>query len=113
MAPWIIAIIAILAILYAFKGRSRWHSVEAAPDDAIQIGDYCIIDVREFITSNNAPYAQAQNIPLSYLDRQTRQGTPCDKDILFIADSVRSAKMAAGIVKRRAKRHYNFYYKVV
>ncbi|TGB02148.1 rhodanese-like domain-containing protein [Halobacillus salinus] len=62
--------------------------------------DFCIIDIRDYISSHRSPYPNAENIPLSYLNREMKERYACRKEILLITDDFRGARLAAKIIRK-------------
>ncbi|MBA2175810.1 rhodanese-like domain-containing protein [Halobacillus locisalis] len=65
--------------------------------------NFCIIDIRDYISSHRSPYPGAENIPLSYLQRELRDRMKCRKEILLVTDDLRGAKIAAKIIRKKQK----------
>lgn len=105
--------IGLAVIVWLLHQRFPLISVKGMPEPSIDQKKYCVIDIRDFITSNRNPIAEAENIPLSYLGRSTKEQAPCNKDILFVGHDYQSVKMAAKIVKKHAKHQRGFYYTLV
>ena len=80
------------------------YAVKPIAQNTIDLSKHCVIDIRDFITSHRSPITCAENIPLSYLSRTTREKKICNKDIVFVTDDRKAAGKAARIVSRRANR---------
>ncbi|MBH0231092.1 rhodanese-like domain-containing protein [Halobacillus sp. KCTC 3957] len=63
--------------------------------------DFCIIDIRDYISAHRSPYPGAENIPLSYLSRALNERFECPKEILLVTDDKRGAKIAAKMIKKK------------
>jgi hypothetical protein len=70
--------------------------------------DFCIIDIRDYISAYRSPYPEAENVPLSYLPRFLKERSDCSKQILLVTDDKRGAKLAAKMIRK--KRHEAVYY---
>ncbi|SFJ38879.1 hypothetical protein SAMN04487936_1022 [Halobacillus dabanensis] len=70
--------------------------------------DFCIIDIRDYISAYRSPYPGAENIPLSYLPRFLKESFDCPKQVLLVTDDKRGAKLAAKMIRK--KRHKSVYY---
>ncbi|MGP4076569.1 rhodanese-like domain-containing protein [Halobacillus sp. K22] len=70
--------------------------------------DFCVIDIRDYISAYRSPYPGAENIPLSYLSRTLKERFDCPEKILLVSDDKRGAKLAAKIIRK--KRHQAIYY---
>lgn len=70
---------------------------------------YCLIDVRDFISFYRQPTNQAKNIPLSYLPREVKSDSLCDREIVVVAENKKSAKMAARIINKQFKKQVYYY----
>ncbi|RWZ54841.1 rhodanese-like domain-containing protein [Halobacillus fulvus] len=75
---------------------------------SVSLDDFCIIDIRDYISSYRSPYPGAENIPLSYLPRELKERFDCPKQILLVTDDKRGAKMAARMIRK--KKHKSIYY---
>lgn len=106
-------IVGLFVLILVLMMRISKVSVQGLKEGQIDQSKYCVIDIRDFIISNRTPVEAAENIPLSYLGRKSKQQELCDKDILFISEDYKSAKLAARILRRSAKQHRGFYYTVV
>ncbi|MCA0972850.1 rhodanese-like domain-containing protein [Halobacillus litoralis] len=98
-------------ILLFFLYSRRLKMPEKITADGTQnFSDFCVIDVRDYISAHRSPYPGADNIPLSYLKREWKKRSSCDKNILLIADDQREARLAAGIIKgKKTKAIYYTY----
>ncbi|WP_173915794.1 rhodanese-like domain-containing protein [Halobacillus sp. Marseille-Q1614] len=70
--------------------------------------DFCVIDIRDYISAYRSPYPGAENIPLDYLPRALKGKFNCPKKILLVTDNKRGARLAARMIKR--KRGKSVYY---
>ncbi|GGD05633.1 rhodanese-like domain-containing protein [Pontibacillus salipaludis] len=70
--------------------------------------DYCLIDVRDYVSAHRCPYPKAENIPLSYLPRALKEQFECTKEIVLISDDLRGVRMAAKMIRK--KKHQSVYY---
>lgn len=70
--------------------------------------DFCVIDIRDYISAYRSPYPGAENIPLSYLPRFLKERFDCSKKVLLVTDDKRGAKLAAKMIRK--KRHKAVYY---
>ncbi|KGX86771.1 hypothetical protein N784_04035 [Pontibacillus litoralis JSM 072002] len=66
--------------------------------------DYCVIDVRDYVSAHNQPFPSAENIPLSYLPRVLQERFDCTKDIVLISDDFRGVRLAAKLIRKRNNR---------
>ncbi|QHT47470.1 rhodanese-like domain-containing protein [Halobacillus sp. ACCC02827] len=62
--------------------------------------EFCIIDIRDYISAYRSPYPGAENIPLSYLPRVLKDRFDCQDDILVVTDDKRAAKLAAKMIRK-------------
>ncbi|MFD2922787.1 rhodanese-like domain-containing protein [Halobacillus naozhouensis] len=98
----LILIIVIVLILF-LKNAADHKSLTYIGDEQISIKEYCIIDIRDYISASHSPYPGSENIPLSYLSRELKERMDCEKNILLITDDKRGAKMAAKIIRKKWK----------
>ncbi|WLD92444.1 rhodanese-like domain-containing protein [Alkalihalobacillus sp. AL-G] len=98
----IVTLTAFYLFFYYFVPYMKLKSVQ---QDCIDQHDFCMIDVRDYNLAYRNPFnSVSRNIPLSYLQRTTKEEEVCDKDIVIIAESKLAAAKAARILKRRTKR---------
>lgn len=71
---------------------------------------HCLIDIRDFIPSSRRPVVEAENIPLSYLNRRAKSQALCEKKVVLIADDIKAAKAAARIIRKNQENQHSFYY---
>lgn len=77
--------------------------VKRIEKDKVNLKQYCLIDIRDYTTFHRNPTTEAKNIPLSYLQREVREDTICDKQVIVFADGKRDALLAARILNKRIK----------
>ncbi|MCD5325033.1 MULTISPECIES: rhodanese-like domain-containing protein [Pontibacillus] len=70
--------------------------------------DYCVIDVRDYVSAHRSPYPKAENIPLSYLPRALKEQFECSKEIVLVSDDLRGVRMAAKMIRK--KKQQSVYY---
>ncbi|WP_079526823.1 rhodanese-like domain-containing protein [Halobacillus hunanensis] len=105
----LILFLLIIMILVVFlKDAADRKSLTHIGKEQISIEEYCVIDIRDYISASHSPYPGAENIPLSYLSREFKERMECEKNILLITDDKRGAKMAAKIIRK--KRKSSIYY---
>ncbi|WP_245807705.1 rhodanese-like domain-containing protein [Halobacillus massiliensis] len=63
--------------------------------------DFCVIDIRDYISAHRSPYPGAENIPLDYLPRELKGRFDCPKKILLVTDNKRGARLAARMIKKK------------
>ncbi|OEH92122.1 rhodanese-like domain-containing protein [Bacillus solimangrovi] len=97
----LLAVVVILSIRSYILPRFYMKPIQK---DKVEQGDYCLIDVRDFISYYRTPTNESKNIPLSYLSRTMKEEELCDKDIVVIGDDNRSIRMAARIINKRIKK---------
>ncbi|SDY03397.1 MULTISPECIES: rhodanese-like domain-containing protein [Salimicrobium] len=99
------AIALLLFITTRTKGR---NGLQTLNDNEISDNDYCVIDIRDYISAHRSPYPGAENIPLSYLPRELKERFDCPKEILLVTDDERGAVKAARLLRK--KRDQSVYY---
>lgn len=70
-------------------------------EESLVAEDFCLIDIRDYISAHRFPYPGSENIPLSYLRREMKERFSCQKKILLITDDVRGAKVATKLIRKR------------
>ncbi|KGX89497.1 hypothetical protein N781_07325 [Pontibacillus halophilus JSM 076056 = DSM 19796] len=83
--------------------------VNEIEEGKIEQGDYCVIDVRDYISAHRTPYPSAENIPLAYLSRAIHDEWACDKDIVLISDDMRGVRKAVKLLPKKPNRR--IYYR--
>lgn len=71
--------------------------------NCIRQGDYCVIDVRDYILAHREPLKDVQNIPLCYLRRQVEEKGVCLRNVVVVAEDRKAAKMAARILTKKSR----------
>ncbi|UOR11870.1 rhodanese-like domain-containing protein [Halobacillus amylolyticus] len=99
-----------VAIILIIVMKDMWEKkmLTRLGHDPVSIGEYCVIDIRDYISASRSPYPGAENIPLSYLPRELKHHFDCTKNILLITDDKRGAKIAAKMIRK--KRNKLVYY---
>ncbi|UOQ94190.1 rhodanese-like domain-containing protein [Halobacillus shinanisalinarum] len=98
----------VIVLIIVMKDTWEKKMLTRLGNDPVSIGDYCVIDIRDYISASHSPYPGAENIPLSYLPRELKDQFDCPKNILLITDDKRGAKIAAKIIRK--KRNKLVYY---
>lgn len=104
MSTLILLIVGLLIIIVSWNKvifPLRLKQIQQIPANICQ---YCLIDIRDFISAHNQPMTGAKNIPLSYLSREMKINELCDKDIVIVTDDHRGAKLAAKIINKKLKK---------
>ncbi|WP_205439388.1 rhodanese-like domain-containing protein [Halobacillus ihumii] len=104
----LILFLLVIIILVFLKDAADGKSLTHLGKEQVSIEEYCVIDIRDYISASHSPYPGAENIPLSYLPRELKERMDCEKNILLITDDKRGAKMAAKIIRK--KRNSSIYY---
>ncbi|KHE72052.1 rhodanese-like domain-containing protein [Halobacillus sp. BBL2006] len=99
----IVSIFSLLLIYDAYR-----KALKPFPKNSGSIDDFCVIDIRDYISAHRAPYPGAENIPLSYLPRALKERFDCTKQILVVTDDKRGAKLAAKMIRKHRRR--SIYY---
>ncbi|SIS44114.1 rhodanese-like domain-containing protein [Salimicrobium flavidum] len=107
MIYWGIAVALFLA-LYTVTHTKVWNRLRTLNNQDFSDSDYCVIDIRDYISAHRAPYPGAENIPLSYLPRVLKDRFDCPKKILLVTDDERGAVKAARMLRK--KRNQSVYY---
>ncbi|MGP4061462.1 rhodanese-like domain-containing protein [Halobacillus sp. H74] len=99
------AVILIMMVAYQINQRFflKPYQRQRSTED-----EFCVIDIRDYISAHRSPYPGAENIPLSYLRRTLNERFDCPKKILVVSDDKRGAKMAAKLIRK--KQHKPVYY---
>lgn len=72
-------------------------------EDCVRQGDYCVIDVRDYILAHRQPHQKAENVPLCYLRRQVEEEGICMKNVVVVAEDRKAAKMATRILTKKSR----------
>ncbi|GGF33055.1 hypothetical protein GCM10010954_35290 [Halobacillus andaensis] len=91
-----------------FRGLYQTFVLKPFTNQSASRDNFCVIDIRDYISAHRSPYPGAENIPLSYLQRALKDRFQCTKDILLVTDDKRGAKLAARMIRR--KRGKTIYY---
>ncbi|WP_347862526.1 rhodanese-like domain-containing protein [Salimicrobium sp. PL1-032A] len=92
---------AFLIMLYAVTHTRGWNRLKTINEQELSKNDYCVIDIRDYISAHRSPYPGAENIPLSYLPRELKERFDCPKEILLVTDDERGAVKAARMLRKR------------
>ncbi|MCP3028318.1 rhodanese-like domain-containing protein [Halobacillus sp. A5] len=95
-------------IFTIFRGFYHTFVLKPFTNQSPSRDDFCVIDIRDYISAHRSPYPGAENIPLSYLQRALKDRFQCTKDILLVTDDKRGAKLAARMIRK--KKGKNIYY---
>ncbi|TCP26645.1 hypothetical protein EV207_11978 [Scopulibacillus darangshiensis] len=108
----LIIVIAIAGLV--FRGqRVKRLGLKKLPIECLDKSKHCLIDIRDFITSHNEPVKGAENIPLSYLKRSTKDKAICNRMVVLITDNQRAARSAARIMKKHSHTTGGCYYTMI
>lgn len=99
---------ALLIMLYALTHTRGWNGLKTINEQELSKKDYCVIDIRDYISAHRSPYPGAENIPLSYLPRELKERFDCPKKILLVTDDERGAVKAARLLRK--KKNQSVYY---
>lgn len=101
---FLLLVSAVTFILYRFKQSPlKPFTQHFVPED-----EFCVIDIRDYISAYRSPFPGAENIPLSYLPRVLKERFDCSKEILLVTDDVRGARLAAKMINK--KQPHSIYY---
>ncbi|MGI8315738.1 rhodanese-like domain-containing protein [Halobacillus mangrovi] len=100
----------ITAIFLPFFAYDAYRKANLKPfrKSSGSLDEFCVIDIRDYISADKCPYPGAENIPLSYLPRALKNRFDCTKQVLLVTDDKRGAKLAAKIIRKHRRR--SIYY---
>jgi hypothetical protein len=107
MLVWVLGTTLLFVLMWRFVYPNLY--LKRIEKDLVQNDHFCKIDIRDFISSHRAPMNDAENIPLSYLPRTLKEKTPCDKDVVIIAENQKAARIAARMLKKQVKKQLYYY----
>ena len=90
----------VVLFLYLLYFQFKREKVKPYQEQVDSLKDFCVIDIRDYISAYRSPFPGAENIPLSYLQRAIKERFDCPKNILVITDDKRRAKLAAKMIRR-------------
>ncbi|MFC7322120.1 rhodanese-like domain-containing protein [Halobacillus campisalis] len=105
---WVIILFSITLLFILLRDFYQKNVVKPLTRQKVSGDEFCVIDIRDYISAHRSPYPGAENIPLSYLPRALKERYECTKNILLVTDDKRGAMLAARIIRK--KRHKSIYY---
>ncbi|MFG6148216.1 rhodanese-like domain-containing protein [Halobacillus sp. B23F22_1] len=101
-------VLIVFLVFFMVRGLYQTFALKPYKNQSTSRDNFCVIDIRDYISAHRSPYPGAENIPLSYLQRALKERLQCTKDILLVTDDKRGAKLAARMIRR--KRGKTIYY---